>query len=626
MIIIPKLRVENFQGVEFAECNLERGTTLITGNNGSSKTTLWIDAVLYLLYGISRRYGAQPGKKVVYKWWSGKLRPCLVTGPLDLHGQTMTLIRARNHPDYADGLTILGPDGKDLSLGKTRDSQAMLTKWLGMSSFTFRRSVMVESDVIGFPDASEADRRRIIDDLLDIGTLNEACQKAKDERAAMIIDRDLADEQWNGAVSGYALRMDDVLVAVAEEAMHAEQAQADLDAARAELEDATADSQKADAAAAAATKRHTTAASAHAKLDAQVTESNRIIAEERERISGEAARIQAEQEADAASRRKAAAEAARWKRMAGTVCSTCQQSVTEEHALGMAAPHDVACQQEGVYLAADVANLAAARTELQEAEASIAALIAKRTKLRTEANNAAAIAQQCAQRTRLASQTVQMARRRVVEMERTAASNPHTATVGRMLNHALEIRDEIIALADSRRDRTDELRRLEITIDCLGPQGARASMLAAAIPFLNTAAANLQRSVRSRMSVHFSVKDGVLIPTAINPDGAVDYEGNSRGEKVKIDKFILFCLLALARSRGSKNFGQSFYDESIDGVDPEGQAMFEAMLVMAAEGQYGCYIISHDRAVMADKADRIVHMDRGRIVETAQTEKSALPS
>ena len=189
----------------------------------------------------------------------------------------------------------------------------------------------------------------------------------------MIIDRDLADEQWNGAVSGYALRMDDVLVAVAEEAMHAEQVQADLDAARAELEDAVADSQKADAAAAAATKRHTTAASAHAKLDAQVTESNQIIAEERERISGEAARIQAEQEADAASRRKAAAEVARWKHMAGTICSACQQPVTEEHATSMAAPHDVACHQGGVHLAADVVNLAAARTELQEAEASIAA-------------------------------------------------------------------------------------------------------------------------------------------------------------------------------------------------------------------------------------------------------------
>ena len=165
MITLERIILKNFFSISNAEINLEnQGLVVVHGRVGSGKTALTCESVLYGLYGTSFEYGQNPGqavKKNTEKEFS-------VVVWLRSDNNKFRIMRGKDQSLKLNGLELhrINDDGTEdrLTRGTSRDTQKVISEGLlKMSERLFRRSVVCSTDMGKFPDASDSEKKSVLD-------------------------------------------------------------------------------------------------------------------------------------------------------------------------------------------------------------------------------------------------------------------------------------------------------------------------------------------------------------------------------------------------------------------------------------------------------------------------------
>lgn len=183
MIIFKKIRFKNFGsfGNTFTEIQLDnRATTLVCGSNGNGKSFALLDSITFALFG-------KPFRKINIPQLTNTInkKDCLVELEMEIN-KVPFLIRRGLNPKlfeiYQDG-TLINQSSK------TKDYQEHLeSNVLRMTYKSFTQVVILGStSFIPFMQLTAADRRAVIEDILDIGVFSEMNVVLKEKISQMRI-------------------------------------------------------------------------------------------------------------------------------------------------------------------------------------------------------------------------------------------------------------------------------------------------------------------------------------------------------------------------------------------------------------------------------------------------------
>ena len=176
---VSRVRMENFKCYADADLRLDRGVTVIHGLNGSGKSSL-LEACFFALYGTKAldenlddivSIGADDA--TVELWFSH--------GGGDFHVERR--VRATGERAQTAKCVLETPDG---SFEGARDVRARVTELLRMDSDAFVNCAYVrQGEVNKLINASPAERQDMLDDLLQLGKLEDYRERASDARVGI---------------------------------------------------------------------------------------------------------------------------------------------------------------------------------------------------------------------------------------------------------------------------------------------------------------------------------------------------------------------------------------------------------------------------------------------------------
>jgi exonuclease SbcC len=171
-----RVSLENFKCYADAELPLDPGVTVVHGVNGSGKSSL-LEACFFALYGSDAIEGT---RESVIRTGEDE---CAVELEFTHAGQSYRV--SRSLKDYGDRVThectLEGPE-EELWEGAT-DVDAAITDLLRMDAEAFVNCAYVQQgDVNKLIHASPSDRQDMLDDLLQLGALEEYRERASDAR------------------------------------------------------------------------------------------------------------------------------------------------------------------------------------------------------------------------------------------------------------------------------------------------------------------------------------------------------------------------------------------------------------------------------------------------------------
>jgi len=187
---IQRGRLRNFGAFESAEFEAKNlGLVLIEGenhdapgasSNGAGKSTLW-DAISWCLFGKTLRdtshdavvrIGAKGGTSVVTEVTS--------------FGRSLTITRYRAHPEHKNGCTIF--EGQN-DITPTTGVDAMVAKLLGVSFEIWQYTTCLGQGLAyRFSDLSDAERVRLLEDVLRLQVFEPARAYARTEQQVSVLD------------------------------------------------------------------------------------------------------------------------------------------------------------------------------------------------------------------------------------------------------------------------------------------------------------------------------------------------------------------------------------------------------------------------------------------------------
>jgi DNA repair exonuclease SbcCD ATPase subunit len=156
---------------------------------------------------------------------------------------------------------------------------------------------------------------------------------------------------------------------------------------------------------------------------------------------------------------------------------------------------------------------------------------------------------------------------------------------------------------------TNEEKRVRLSdfwVKAFGAKGLRSLLIDSSLPLLNEEAARISRTITGgAISIEFSatseLKSGKTVDRfevkVDNKHGAGTYQGNSAGERAKIDLCVGLSLQHLVASRSSASFNLMFLDEAFDCLD---SAAHERVVEMLSEiDKDSIYVVSHNEDLQA---------------------------
>jgi len=189
---VDRVRLQNFKCYGDADLSLERGVTVVHGINGSGKSTL-LEAVFFALYGskalddrtLDDVITTGEEEAEVELWFTHDNREYHVERRLKLRGDRATTTKC-----------VLETPTETLE--GARDVRREVTELLRMDSSAFVNCAYVrQGEVNKLIHASPSDRQDMIDDLLQLGALEEYRERASDARLGVktVLDgqREVAD-------------------------------------------------------------------------------------------------------------------------------------------------------------------------------------------------------------------------------------------------------------------------------------------------------------------------------------------------------------------------------------------------------------------------------------------------
>ncbi|MDG5817409.1 DNA double-strand break repair ATPase Rad50 [Natronococcus sp. A-GB7] len=174
---VDRVRLRNFKCYGEAELGLERGVTIVHGVNGSGKSTL-LEAVFFALYG-SKALGDRTLDDVIT---TGE-EECEVELEFTHDGESYRVerrLKLRGDRATTTKCVLEGPDG---TIEGARDVRHEVTELLRMDAEAFVNCAYVrQGEVNKLIHASPGERQDMIDDLLQLGALEEYRERASDAR------------------------------------------------------------------------------------------------------------------------------------------------------------------------------------------------------------------------------------------------------------------------------------------------------------------------------------------------------------------------------------------------------------------------------------------------------------
>jgi len=551
-MLVRKIKLNNFMAHSSTDLALpDRGVVVVTGANGSGKSSL-AEAIAVAGWGKSLRGSSC--------WVSGAT--CLAEIAIEVAGKEISISREAS-PKGRIRLTYAPQDAKYATTSK---AQAALQSYIGDFDTWRRCSIFSSQDASHFTLSTDAERKRLLENLLGLDRFDVALDKCRKDKKGLIAIQ--------------------------------------LKCERKQLENATRISSAKNLASNVKSKLEGLQAKPVIK---PVAASHRPLAEiEREQktlqegLRGIQNDGYALRDKVAALKSNIAHAQQRLRAVSVDSCPTCGQGIAESYAQKIR-------DTENATIKKNMKALALTQKTHKKTHASIEGMQDKLHGLSDELTDA-----------RLAIQAVRL------EQEKENTIRDHLVS---QLDGA---REDVTSLEVARKKIARELDAvsfdlaiLENVESVLGTKGVRAHILSSALGALeltsNKWLAEISNGEYSLRVTPYSEKKtgGHREAIAIHVDGIAGgngYRGASGGQRRRIDVALLLGLAELAQASSQYNGGTIFFDEVFDSLDASGVAAVSKVIAQLGQ-RMPVIIISHSASLVDTlQADLHYHIEDGAIV------------
>lgn len=569
-----------------------QGLVVVVGRNGNGKSSLFIEAIVWLLHGRSVEYGAKPGADILNRHMSKpKAR---VVGIIEAGDFTYRVTRTRTK---SEGTLVVevGADNewRNISNTTTTSTQDLLDAIWGMDYQTTINSMIFTGEVMRYPDFPDKEKKNVIDKLLGIGSVSEAYEK---------VSAKLTETKEQLVFEKGSLRSLGDQLQSASDAVKTARSRFD-----------------------AFEEKHTSAREGAAK---QKAEFERVL----ETIPKRVRKLQVLLEGLHNERTKtkpALDRAVQSEQTLKTSCASLEATLRERTAViakktelirGGKCP---TCAQHTEHLGSDIPGLQtkadAVRETLEQVRTQLGKARDGRIKKEDVDKRVSDAISKTDQLWRNIREEESRARAGILACERAEAEtvNPHAATIQSKeqevgtLSAALSEKDGSVAKIEA------QVADLEVIQKAFGNRGIRSLMVMSAIPAIEAHLSSILSMIGSPLRVGLIVRpNGDLDVEVDNPHGANKYHGCSSGERRIIDLAILFSFIELRASTTGGHPPHLIFDEAFEKVDDGWQEALASLLKRFVDGGSSVFFISHASSRMEGMADQVWRVEKGAISVT----------
>jgi DNA repair exonuclease SbcCD ATPase subunit len=597
---ITSMTVENFLSFGKARFDFEdQGLVLVEGDNqddesarsnGSGKSAM-IDALVWCLFGTTLR--GYENDEVVHRKVG---EDCVVTVRLVPNDTSAAydVMRFRKHKKSKNALIVSeidqGGDSTDLSRPSTSETQEVVDELLGCSRRTFLSSVVFGQDrAYRFSSLTDKEQKEILDEVLGVERFAVACNVARAKAAVIGTTVDITKRDLERVEEARDAEDADAVDLRKKDKQYESEHETKLGAEKEKLRKAKEWVKK-------NTKVDTTKLKVmfdKAVQDVTANEKavgvcNKAVTEAKVLRGGAKTKVD-----------ELRAHVKRHEALTGD-CPTCGQNVDDlqrERVVGdfkkkltLAAK---ALEKVDVAVAEIEEQLAGAERKLKDARSTaVAAQKAVNEGVGAEADVAS-------WRRRAADHET-----RIKELE--AETNPYAALAKKAQAKYEKHKKGAELLTEQFTAEEARLALVEFWVKAFGARGLRSLLLDSSLPLLNQEADRVSRALTGgTIAVEFSatsdLKSGKTIDRfevkVDNKHGAGSYQGNSAGEKAKVDLCVGLALQKLVASRSSASFNLCFLDEVFDHLD---SAAHERVIEVLSEiDKDSVFVVSHNEDLKA---------------------------
>lgn len=597
MISLLSLSLENFFAVEEETVTFNhQGVSLITGENGSSKTTLFIEGPFYALYGRSFEYGDQPGDLVRSRW--AESMSVVIT--LVANGITYRISRYRGHKEHKNSVILEQLENgswKDQSRSSTTATQAAINAILGLDADTFVYTSIFSDGVSRFPDLPDADKKKIISSILGLDGCDAALKLTKTKAAELEGAVSMANNVLKLDLSAY----NEAKTRLADLAAKEQEWLLKLDAKKQSLTTKISAAETALASGPQVFEQTDTS-----KLRKRVSDLKELIAGI-EKPLATATTIKSKFDDIKSSIQKL---------NKSSKCSECGREFSnatevEAHVAELTKSCEKLMAELSKAQEVDRQKL----TDHQSLKAEANSALDKANAKLVEAEKANSVKKEKAENDARARKALLSQLNDLRDQLDQLDTNPYADLI-RADKELLAQAEEGIAEKTQSLDRLKaELEDERVMLTLFGKNGCRVDLLNAAIPSINLTLERLASVIDVPISVSLAVNDddesftGSISVRVLNQRGADRYHGNSRGERRMID---IMVLLALASSlQSSSCINQAFFDETFESLHGGSQAAV-LRCIRDVFSNRQIYVIAHHHAGL-EAIDRVLTVRNGKL-------------
>jgi DNA repair exonuclease SbcCD ATPase subunit len=583
MTTIERIKIKNFFSIGLAEIELEnQGLVVVHGRVGSGKTALTCESVLYGLYGSSFEYGSNPGQSVK-KNTEKEFSVCVW---LRSESGRFRIMRGKDQALGLNGLELhrINDDGSEdrLTRGTSKDTQKLIAEGLlKMSERLFKRSVICSTDMGKFPDASDSEKKSILDELLETWVIQGAYEETvgilkslRSELGTLMREFQIAEQRLSEeeSVEIDLPTAEESLIDIRRRILEQKESLKDTDDIF-EVKNRGIENLAKDARDHLRTLRS----------DAEIQKISDKISEVRSSIK-DVAKME-----DLVSRGR---------------CRECGQETDS------ICPYDI--NHEKTALNEALQRLLEKKGRINDAislaEERVDALAAKSKKLNTKYLS---IKQE------LNDELISLNRsesRILSELEKAKDAKER-------IRKAKENREELVGKIDTIKAKISDEEVLEVLFS---NKGFRLSIIRSVIPYMNQEADRVAEMLSTPIKVKFVIRgsdeafSGNLAVEVHNPIGAWQYHGSSAGERRTIDIIILMCLMSLSNKRNNR-FNHAFFDETFEKLDPPLQRAILMLLKEIAQVKSSVLLLTHSAGEIKQEVDQTWEVNRGGVLTISKS-------
>jgi DNA repair exonuclease SbcCD ATPase subunit len=551
-------------------------------SNGAGKSAM-IDALVWCLFGKTLR--GYDGDEVVNRKVGEN---CVVSVSL---GDEWVVTRARRHVTMKNKLIVASPD-QDESGPSNTETQEIVERILGCTMQTFMSSVVFGQDAAyKFSSLTDKQQKDILDEVLGVERFAEACNVARSQLAVGEASVDVAQRDLEKATEAYDVAASDVEDLTEKRDSFDSEHKKKIAAEQERLDKAKAILKK-------FKKSEVDLGELRVKLAYQKATvdqlSKAIEARTTNVIDAKAKRSSAKQMIE-----DARAHVKRHEKVVGE-CPTCGQKVdTTQGERVLADYKKKLILAEKAFKDVDAACIDI-QSQHDEANVKLTDARERVSKIHDEiqevVNADAALVQ--------ARDLVDSQKARIQELE--MQTNPFGALVKKAKDRKDRHAAEVKLLGARVSEEEEKLGKFKFWVDAFGAKGLRSLLLDTSLPILNDEAQRISRAITGgSISIEFSATSDLKSGKSIdrfevrvdNKHGAGNYQGNSAGEKAKVDLCVGLAQQRLVASRSKASFNIVFLDEVFDHLD---QAAHERIVDVLSEiDKESVFVISHNEDLQA---------------------------